>query len=280
MKDLTGQVFNYLEVTGFSHKEKGIYYWKYICICGEEGTIAYSNLNRCQSCGCLRMELIELKNSKRYHNMSFTQFYSIWSGMKTRCLNKNTDYYIRYGGRGILLCNKWLSFKGFKEDMYESYLKHVEEFGKDNTSLDRILVNGNYEPGNCKWATNSEQVRNRRDSTVTLDYTEHMRRKQNFARKLQRIIGGSKLNSSFCKDYLGCNEDFFRNYIQSLWTEGMTWNNYGCGIGKWCIDHIKPCHEFDLSKDEDCKICYSYMNLQPLWFIKNLEKNRIECYAK
>lgn len=88
----------------------------------------------------------------------------IWSSMLTRCYNKNCANYKNYGGRGISVCDNWLNYINFESDMYESYLKHVENYGEKETTLDRINVNDNYCLENCRWATNKEQARNRRNT--------------------------------------------------------------------------------------------------------------------
>ena len=82
--------------------------------------------------------------------------YSSWKAMRTRCNNPNTDYYCRYGGRGITICDRWDSFANFIEDMGER---------PEGTSLERRDTNGNYEPTNCYWATPLEQTNNRRPFT-------------------------------------------------------------------------------------------------------------------
>ena len=88
-------------------------------------------------------------------------FYRKWADMRTRTTNKNAKDYKHYGGRGIN-SNAWEKFIDFYNDMYESYLKHVEEFGKKDTTLDRIDVNGNYCKENCRWVTLQEQQGNTR----------------------------------------------------------------------------------------------------------------------
>ena len=78
----------------------------------------------------------------------------------------NNNNYYNYGGRGITVCERWLDFMNFKEDMYNSYLEHINNFGEQDTTLDRIDVNGNYEPSNCRWADIYEQENNKRDNIV------------------------------------------------------------------------------------------------------------------
>ncbi len=111
------------------------------------------------SCGCYRNNKL-IKQSKT-HGMKKTRFYRIWDGMKRRCLNTFDSHYSKYGGRGIKICERWIKFENFRDDMLKAYLKHCLEFGEKNTSIDRINNNGNYEIKNCKWATKSEQQSNK-----------------------------------------------------------------------------------------------------------------------
>jgi hypothetical protein len=98
---------------------------------------------------------------------SSTRFYHIWASMKIRCDSKDLIKYKYHSARGITYCDRWRIFENFKEDMYETYLKHVEEHGERQTTLDRIDTDGNYEPSNCRWATYAVQIKNRRPLSGT-----------------------------------------------------------------------------------------------------------------
>lgn len=104
-----------------------------------------------QSCGCYRREATSAL--KRIHGLSESRVYRIWHKMLTRCRDPKTPQYPHYGGRGIKVCDRWMSFQNFVDDM---------GMPPDRMSLDRIDVNGNYEPTNCRWASQKEQTRNTR----------------------------------------------------------------------------------------------------------------------
>ena len=141
--------------------------WNYClcrCDCGKYTEILKKFLtgHQIKSCGCKYNKV----NVKKYKN-----FYFVYQHLLRRCNNPKDEEYHNYGGRGIQCL--WNSFEEFKNDMYDSYLKHLKEFGKRNTTLDRIDVNGNYCKKNCRWATIAEQNRNKRNN-VFLTYDNKM----------------------------------------------------------------------------------------------------------
>jgi hypothetical protein len=138
-------------VSEVNHPERRTFKCK--CDCGNNKIIALTRLRSgiTKSCGCYELE----GKTKHKHapNGKATRTYVTWCNMKTRCNNPNVPYYKNYGGRGIIVCERWNEFKNFLEDMGERPL---------GTTIDRINVNGNYEPFNCKWSTPKEQINNRR----------------------------------------------------------------------------------------------------------------------
>ena len=103
------------------------------------------------------------------------RLYNIWRGMMDRCYNPKNSAYENYGGRGITVCDEWHDCINFQNDLYDSYIKHCEEFGIKDTTFDRWPnTNGNYEPNNTRWATRKEQNRNKRN-TIYLSTGESLR---------------------------------------------------------------------------------------------------------
>lgn len=250
-----------------------------ICDCGNEKFIRMEVLRKylAKTCGMscpLAFRRIQLINTQLTHGKSKTRIYRIWSGMIDRCTNPTNPKYISYGGRDIKVCDRWLKFENFYVDTNPSYEKHVVEFGEKNTTADRYPnVNGNYEPGNVRWATNSEQAKNTRRNPNTENLKEHNIWISRFTSNIHNVINLRKDSRiASCDKYLDMSPSDFRFYIESLWLPGMSWNNYGRGRGKWNVDHIKECREFDLSKEENRKVCFHYTNLRPYWAIDNVKK--------
>lgn len=159
----TGQKFGRLTVVSLHHIRKHINkrqlqnkeYYLCKCECGNTAVVEKFNLGRCtNSCGCFDLE------NKKKHGHYGTRIYKTWSGIKNRCLNKKNKQYKNYGGRGITICEEW------KNDFMSFYNWAIQNGYKDNLTIDRIENNGNYEPSNCRFISNSAQQRNRRNNRI------------------------------------------------------------------------------------------------------------------
>jgi len=139
---------------------KGLNEFLFLCECGTQKVMTGERVffGHTKSCGCI---MKGYKGTKRtYHGLTGTKIYRTWRNMISRCDRPNRKDYANYGGRGIKVCERWYVLEHFLQDMGEP---------EEGFSIDRIDVNGNYCPENCRWATNKFQVRNRR-TTLMLSY--------------------------------------------------------------------------------------------------------------
>lgn len=157
-----GVTFGKLRIIGPGRKEGPQWLVKVQCECGVIKDVYKNTLKKkavIKSCGCeQRVTLAKLmrKHGHAVHT-STSREYSSWKSMKARCDSSKSPEYRNYGGRGIIICERWRHFANFLADMGPR---------PEATSLDRIDVNGNYEPTNCRWATATEQAQNTRRSHI------------------------------------------------------------------------------------------------------------------
>jgi len=147
LSNLSGQRFGKLFVESYSHSDNHrVSYWACVCDCGNKVAVrgGHLKIGKTKSCGCLRPR----------HGLCSHRLYKTWESMIGRCKYESNPSYDNYGGRGITVCDRWLSVIKFIEDMGSTY--------KEGLWLDRIDNNGHYEPRNCRWTTPSQNLRNRK----------------------------------------------------------------------------------------------------------------------
>ena len=161
-KEYIGRKNNFLKIIGISRFPKNNHRaFVCECDCGNIKLIEPCHWERgiVKSCGCMHDELNRISTTK--HGHSGDRLYKVWSGMKQRCYNKNNSNYKNYGGRGITVCQEWLdNFMNFYNWAIENGYDYNAEFGE--CTIDRIDVNGNYDPSNCRWVDAIVQSENKR----------------------------------------------------------------------------------------------------------------------
>ena len=164
--ELIGSKFHRLLVVSPSddRDSQGLVLWNCLCDCGTEKLVSGSALKRgrIKSCGCAQFDAIKQTcKTNRTHYKSTSPEYMVWRSMKKRCTLQSDPGYKIYGGRGISFCVRWLDFENFLSDMGNR--------PSEKHSIERVDVNGNYEPSNCVWATAKEQANNRTNN-IKIDF--------------------------------------------------------------------------------------------------------------
>lgn len=158
---LSGSRFGRLVVISESTVRTKYRYFGCLCDCGNSASVRgdYLRSGKTKSCGCIARETTAARNLRHGHTVGgkLSGAFNSWRGIIERCLNRTGKMYENYGGRGITVCDRWMTFESFLSDMGERPL---------GCSIDRIDNNGNYEPGNCRWATPSQQSSNTRRSRL------------------------------------------------------------------------------------------------------------------
>ena len=154
--ELTGQRFGKLTVIRRSHQDQWqAWVWACQCDCGTEVPVRGATLKAGSTAACASCAAVERNTT---HGQSRTPLYARWRAMIERTRNSNSDEFRNYGGRGISVCERWSSFENFASDMGPTF--------RPELTLDRLDVDGNYEPDNCRWATQRDQQRNKRTNHV------------------------------------------------------------------------------------------------------------------
>lgn len=164
MKDLTGKKFGKLTVISYAFSKDGKRFWKCKCDCGNEIFVytARLTIGEKTNCGC------DFYRTQTKHNLYKSRIYKIFTSMKQRCYNPKNPEYKNYGLRNIKICDEWLNDR-------LKFINWAYKNGyKDNLTIERINVNGNYCPENCKWIKKEDQLKNTtRTKYITINGETH-----------------------------------------------------------------------------------------------------------
>lgn len=184
-RDLTNMKFGRLKVVKYLYTKQKKAIWLCQCDCGNSINVNAGALTsgNTKSCGCLKHDIAKKHYSQlnKKHGMKNTKIYKKWLAIKKRCSKQYTKDYKNYGGRGIKVCDEW------KNDFMNFYNWAIENGYREDLTLDRIDVNGNYEPNNCRWITNLEQQNNKRNNR----YIEYNKEKHTIS-EWSRLTGINK----------------------------------------------------------------------------------------
>lgn len=164
MKDLSGMIFGRLKVLHLSYKKKSHYYYACRCECGNIKVVRSDQLTRgiAKSCGCLQREIAEstMAQTMRKHGMNKHPLIGVLNAIKQRCYNPKCKQYAYYGARGIGICNEW------KTNCQAFIYWAIANGYKDGLTIDRIDVNSDYAPSNCRFVSMKDQNRNKRNNIM------------------------------------------------------------------------------------------------------------------
>lgn len=202
LKDYAGQKFGRLTAVRLIERDWKLnnHIWLFSCDCGKtvETRIKQATSGHTKSCGCLQKEVLVARNTVHGLSKLHPRAYRTWKDMRGRCLTATDSDYADYGGRGIKVCDAWNDFSVFIRDMGDRPI---------GCTLDRIDVDGDYEPSNCRWATNTEQARNRRSNHV-IEYDGQRKTLAEWSKQFEvepskvryRLAAGWPLDLAFSKE--------------------------------------------------------------------------------
>lgn len=201
--DLTGKRFGRFVVRELKDRKLPLY-WLCDCDCGGTNMVQGGHLKTgsVKSCGCMASELTSKRSTK--HGMNSAVEYKTWQQMKERCLNQKGKDFHKYGGRGISVYDAWVN-------SFELFFAHVGKRPAGCKSLDRINNDGNYEPGNVRWATPAQQSRNTRLTKLTSEKVANIR---------ARLLLGEPQHS------VGMSYGITQQYVSKI-ANNLVWKDIG-----------------------------------------------------